>query len=235
METKEIKMPAFLAPLAISGISALAGLLGNRKKTATQESTTNSSSTQNVDLYNNPILSDEAASGYGVGINNLINQVNKGTDFRGYAASGVRNINRQSEIKNKLLQRTLAQRGLSYSPAGAAIEARAADETAGQTFDFLNSIPMLQRQMQGEDINSLIRAAASMPVGSRQTGTTTQTGTSTTKGTATQPGDMLGGLFSGLGQGIASTVGYNWSMQDLMKRYPGLLPGAATSSPRGAK
>ena len=223
-------MPAFLAPLAISGISALAGLLGNRKKTATQESTTNSSNTQNVDLYNLPVMSDEASSGFGVGINNLINQVNKGTDFRGYAASGVRNINRQADIKQKLLQRSLAQRGLSYSPAGAALEARAADENAGQTFDFLNSIPMLQRQMQSEDINNLIRAAAAVPTGNRQFGTTTQTGTSRTTGTATQPGDMLGGLFSGLGQGIASTVGYNWSMQELMKRYPGLIPQGAAKS-----
>jgi len=45
-------MAAFLAPLAISGISALAGLFGNRKKTTQQ------SSTQNVDMTttSNPIL-----------------------------------------------------------------------------------------------------------------------------------------------------------------------------------
>lgn len=220
-------MAAAAFPLVISGISALQGLLGGRKKTATQNqnSVTNSSQTQNVDLYNNPILSDEAASGYGAGINALINQLQRGTDLTGYKAAGLRTLNKQAEMKQKLLQRTLAQRGLSYSPAGAAIEARNADANAGEQFDFLNSIPMLQRQLQSEDATRLVQAASAMPVGNRQTGTTTSTGTSTTNstGTATQPGDMLGGLFSGLGQGIASTYGYNWQMAELAKRFPSLV------------
>jgi len=212
-------MPAFLAPLAISGISALAGLLGNRKKTATQESTTSGTSTQNVDLYNNPILSDEASSGYGAAINALLNRLNTGSDVSGYRASGLRELNRSGEMQKKLLSRTLAQRGLSYSPAGAAISSRMDDTQQGRILDFENSIPLLQRQLQQEDIMSLIQGASAMPVGNRQTGTTTVTNNSRTTGTATQPGDMLGGLFSGLGQGIASTYGRNWALDEALKRY----------------
>ncbi len=222
-------MSLTLLPLAITGISALSSLLGGRKKTATQSSTTNSTNTQNVDLYNLPVMSDEASSGFGVGINQLINQVTGDPDLRGYTAQGLRTINKQSDIKRKLLERTLSQRGLAYSPAGAAIQARSDDETTGQTFDFLNSIPLLQRQLQSESIMNLIRAASAVPTGSRQVGTTTQTGTSTTQGTTTQPGDMLGGLFSGLGQGIAATWGKNWALDQAMKRYPNLFSGTGSA------
>lgn len=218
-------MPAFLAPLAISGIAALAGALGGRNKTATQSSTTTDNRTQNVDLYNLPILSDEASSGFGTAINALINRVGTGTNLSGYKATGLRALNMQSDMRQKLLERILAQRGLSYSPAAAAISMRSADADAGKQFDFLNSIPLLQRQLEGEDAMNLVRAASAMPTGNRQVGTTTTSGTSSTQGTATQPGDVLGGLFSGLGQGIASTYGYNWQMDELMKRYPGLAKG----------
>ena len=38
---------------------------------------------------------------------------------------------------------------------------------------------------------------------------------------------MLGGLFSGLGQGIASTFGYQYALNDLMKRYGITAPGSS--------
>lgn len=212
-------MPIPLAvSLGITGLSALAGLFGNRKKTSTQQQTQNQqySNTQNVDLYDNPILSGEAQSGYSSAINALLNQMQQDPDLRGYTASGLRNISRQSDLSSKLLERTLAQRGLSNSPAYAAIMARNQDAQSGQTLDFLNSIPLLQRQFTNENAMNLVRAASAMPVGTRRTGSTTTSGSSTgtTTGTATQPGDRLGGLFSGLGQGIASTFGYNSALGD---------------------
>lgn len=222
-------MPAFLLPLALTGISALSGLLGGRKKTATQQQDTvsNSTSTQNVDLYDNPIFSDEQSTGYASAINALLNQLNGGTDLTGYKATGLRELGRQKEMQQKLLQNNLAARGLNNSPAAAAILARNEDAAAGREFDFVNSIPLLQRQLTGETALNLVRAASSMPTGSHRTGTTTQTttGRSSTTGTATQPGDMLGGLFSGLGQGIAATWGKNWALDEAMKRYPNLFGG----------
>lgn len=217
-------MPIPLAvSLGITGISALAGLLGNRKKTATQtqDSTTTQSGTQSMDSYETPMLSGDAMTGYSQGINALLNRLRSSTDLTGYKASGIRDIGRQSQIQQRMLERNLAARGLNNSPAAAAIEARSADATSGKMLDFLGSLPLLQRQLESEDANNLIRAASSIPVGRHLQSTATSSGTSNTKGTmtSTQPSDMLGGLFSGLGQGIASTFGYNAALQDAMKRY----------------
>ena len=215
-------MPAFLAPLAITGISALSSWLSNRKKTQQQESTTNSSQTQNVDLYNMPTFSEEQSTGMGVALNNLINQARRGTSIEDYKMAGLRNFGRQNEMRRNLLRQGLASRGLGASPAAAAIEARSEDTAQGGLFDFLNSLPLLQRQMVAEDSNNLLRGVASIPTGSRQFGSTTSTGTSTTKGTATTPGNQLGGLFSGLGQGLASTWGYQDQLNQLAKQFPSL-------------
>lgn len=226
-------MPAWLVPLAISGISALSGALSNRKKTATQESTTTQRGSSFTDLYDLPMLSNEAATGFGTGLNSLINRVGRGVDISGLRSSGIRDINRSGDLQSRALERMLAARGLSNSPAAAAIGARQEDERTGKLFDFIQSLPLLQRQLESEDAMNLVRAASSMPIGTHRTGTTTTEGTSTSTGTATQPGDVLGGLFSGLGQGIASTWGYNYALDELMRKYGLANPG--TSKTNGAK
>jgi hypothetical protein len=214
-------MPAFAIPLAISGISALAGLLGNRKKQATQDSTTtqNTSGTENYDNYNTPILTPEAMQAYSTLFPQLQNRIQSGADLSGYTASGLRNITNTGENARNRIVQNLAARGLTNSPASAAIIARQGDTQAGETANFLNSVPLLQRQMQGQDLDQLLRAASALPTGMRQQGSSTRTGTSTsnTRGTVTQPSDMLGGLFSGLGQGLASTYGYNWALEQRKK------------------
>ena len=232
-------MPIPLAVgLGITGISALAGLLGNRKKTTTQtqDSTTTQSGTQSMDSYETPMLSGDAMTGYSQGINALLNRLRSSTDLAGFKASGVRDIGRQQQIQQRMLERNLAARGLNNSPAAAAIEARSADASSGRMLDFLGSLPLLQRQLESEDAGNLIRAASSIPVGRHSQSTATSSGTSRTQGTATNtdPGNMLGGLFSGLGQGIASTFGYNAALSDAMKRYGLASPGSNDLAEYGA-
>jgi len=214
-------MAAFAIPLAISGISALAGILGNRKKSATQENTTtqNSSGTQLTDSSSTPMLTPEALGAYSQLFPALQNRVQQGADISGYRDAGLRNINSSGEgARNRIIQ-ALAARGLSNSPASAAILARQGDAQASESSNFLNNIPLLQRQMQGQDLDQLLRAASALPTGMRNVGSVSTTGSATSKstGTATQPGDMLGGLFSGLGQGLASTFGYQWALDQRKK------------------
>ncbi len=214
-------MPFPFIPLAITGISALASLLGNRKKQATQENTTtqNSSGTQFTDSSSTPLLTPEAQGAYSQLFPALQNRVQQGADLSGYRDAGLRNINTSGENSRNRIVQALAARGLSNSPASAALIARQGDAQASESSNFLNNIPLLQRQMQGQDLDQLLRAATALPTGMRNQGSVTTTGnaTSTSKGTATQPGDMLGGLFSGLGQGLASTFGYQWALDQRKK------------------
>jgi len=224
-------MAAFI-PLAISGITALASLLSSRKKQATQESSTtqNSSGTQFTDSSSMPLLTPEAQGAYSQLFPALQNRVQQGADLSGYRDAGLRNINTTGEGARNRLTQALAARGLSNSPASVALMARQGDAQASESSNFLNNIPLLQRQMQGQDLDQLLRAATALPTGMRNSGATTTTGTATSRstGTTTQPSDMLGGLFSGLGQGLASTYGYQWALDQRKKAG---LPGGTGTSP----
>ena len=232
-------MPIPLAiPLAITGISALAQMFGNRKKTSQQTQQTNqqSTSTQNFNVSDLPAFGAEQQTGIGVGLNSLINRVAGGTDLEGYKATGRRALAASSRGREAMVSRLMAQRGLGSSPASAAILARGADEDFGKYLDFENSLPQLKRQQESEDAMNLIRAVSSVPTGTNRTGqTTTNTNTTgNTTGTVTQPGDMLGGLFSGLGQGIAGTFGYNSALDELSRRFNlggGARPAGGTLGP----
>ncbi len=230
-------MPAFLAPLAITGISALASLLSGRKKKATQENTTtqNTSGTETYDNTSNPTLTPEALQALSILLPQLQNRVNNGADFSGYTQGGLRNIASTGETNRNRIIQSLAARGLNNSPAAATILARQGDTQATDTANFLSGIPLLQRQTQGQDLDQLIKVAMALPTGMRQTGTTTRsaTGTSTSKGTSTTPGDMLGGLFGGLGQGLASTYGYNWVLEQQKKLAGGINPRGISGTGSG--
>jgi hypothetical protein len=204
-------MPAFLFPAVLSGISALSGFLNNRKQKTQQEQTSTTNSTDSFNQTTNPVLSPEALNALSVLMPQLINRANSSTDLSGYTASGLQNINAQNEMARAKLTQSLVSRGLNNSPAGAALAARSDDAGAYNTSNFLNSIPLLQRQMQGEDLKSLLAAFSAIPTGSSTSGTSTRTGTTTSTGSATTPGNMLGGAIEGLGQGIASTFGRRWA------------------------
>jgi hypothetical protein len=209
-------MAAFAIPLALTGLSALSGFLSNRKKKQEQESTSTSNinTTDTFDQSNMPMLTPEAMQAYSSLMPHLLNRVNQDPNMSGYAASGLRNIGSAGETARGRITQMLAQKGLGNSPAAAALFARQGDAQSGQEADFRNSIPLLSRQMQGQDLDQLLRAASALPTGMRSTGTSTRTGTNVTNttGSVTNPGDPWGGLTSGLGQGLASTFGYKWAL-----------------------
>lgn len=205
-------MPFPLAiPLAISGLSALAGLFGGRKQTPSQTSTQNSSSsgTTTFDNLTSPELSQNQQDLSRLFTDALINRFNAGpADLSGYEAGGLKNINRASDIKSQLLSNMMAQRGLTYSPAAASAQAQQENDRLAQGTDFLNTIPLLRKQLEQQDINSLISGFGALPTATRSSGSNafTQIGQSSGTGVQQVPGNQLGGLFSGLGSGFALTL-----------------------------
>jgi len=225
-------MAAFILPI----ISGLAGLFGNKNKTS-QESKFNT--TENVsgqqtastrpDL--NP-LQQRLIDMFSQGAQNMYQ---RGLDTSGYQATGLRNINDASDIQQKLMENILAQRGLSYSPAAATSLSGIEQGRAHEISQFMNSIPLLQRQMQQQDIGQLMQAFGAQPYGSTQTGTSNQTinrsGTQT--GATTQSGSPWAGLFGGLGAGLAgpSSGGSGSNLDAILKSFGFGGPGGPKNTP----
>lgn len=210
-------MPFPLIGLALSGLSALGGLFGGRsqKQEAFNESSFNQTGTSTN--TSTPNLSPEQKQLQDVFVRALIDRYNTGTDLSGYAAGGLRSINQSSDAANKLVGNILAARGLTYSPYAASVLGQGEVNRVGQQASFLNTLPLLSRQLQGEDIAGLVSGFSAIPTGYTTTGTTTQSGANKQKGTQLIPGNMLGGFFSGLGQGLAAPVGQSSTLASILR------------------
>lgn len=161
---------------ALLGASALGGVFGNRNKKTTQTTTST--------------LSPEAA-GLSPLIADLIRKrLSSSADLSGYRTQGTQDINRTFGNAQTALNANLTARGLSDSPAAAGANANLQVGRAGSIAQLVNSLPMLQREMQGNDISMANQFTALQPR------TTTTTGN--------MPGNMAGGAFSD----VASMLGY---------------------------
>jgi hypothetical protein len=225
-----------LAPLLIAGFSAAAGALGNRGRTnesaQQSDSNTDSHGSQNSwisDQYNETPTMDPiqgAIRDYLLG--QFGNRVKDGTDLSGYAGQGLRQINQGGDARTRAIQNIMASRGLSFSPIAGKTLAAADSERIGQQVNFANTLPLLKRQMQGEDLAAFANFFRSLPTGksgnsframdSYQENHGAQHGTGT--GTNTQPGNILGGA---LGGGLAA----------LPFLFPNLFPGRNTAPNTG--
>ncbi len=95
-------------------------------------------------------------------------RLNMGTDMGGFKAAGVNNINGAFDNVGVGQNANLEARGLANSPVAGAVVGKANTARAGDIATFLNSIPLLQRQLQDQDI-----ATATNQVGQFGRGTTT--------------------------------------------------------------
>lgn len=181
-------MAAFAIPLITAGLSAVSGLFGAKPKKTITDSTQDSSTNPNFSPLQNSLM-QMFTSG-------AMSRYQKGTDLGGYTAGGLRTINNHAGVQDLATRNILASRGLSYSPAAATSQIQNENSRLGQSSDFLNSIPLLQRQLQGQDLDSLIKAFASIPTG------TTSHGTAHSESTTPTPGGGIGGFIGGLGQGL---------------------------------
>lgn len=215
----------FLIPGIISGVGALAGLLGNRPKTTEQTQDITKTDTQNMSSsgttgFQNQGLSTPTYDPFQLQMRDFIlgsyyNRLDPNR-IAGLVGStigqGVNNINQGYDTANQALNQNLAERGLSYSamPAQSQLQGQRVSNILG----LRNQAPLLQEQLQGQALTDFGSFLRGLPTGmaTTQSGTGTQdvTGTSTDtmhqvgKGTNTDPGNMLGGAT----QGLASMLGY---------------------------
>jgi hypothetical protein len=214
-------MPSLAIPL----VSGLAGLFGGgtQQKTATN---INSSGTQTTggttSASTTPNLSAEQSQLSNQFGEALMNQYNQGTNIQPYEASGLQNIQSSNQAAQKATQNQIAARGLSFSPAAQTAETAQNINAGNQTSSFLNSLPLLQRQLTSQNIGQLINGFSALPtaVSSQGASNQTQTSNSSSSGNGAISGNPAAGLFSGVGAGLAAT-------------YPSLSLGMGVSAGSG--
>jgi len=198
-----------------SAFGGLAGLFGGGKQQQTQTNGTitnnqtgtfNQSGTQTTTPNLNPLQS-ALMKQFTQGASNLYNQ---STNLQPYTSSGLENINATQNANSKAIAANLASRGLSWSPAAGSAQTQNILAGGQQKASFMNSIPLLQRQLQENSLGDLENAFKTMPIGqtatSTSSGTTTQQGTQTQQGTNLVSGNPMAGLFSGLGAGTIASL-----------------------------
>jgi hypothetical protein len=205
-------MASIALPLLGLLSGGLSGLFGGKSQKATQstDSTTTGSNAYNSNT--SPVLSDFQEGLAKLFTTGLIDRYKQGpADLSGYAAGGLQDINRGADLKKQIVSNTLAQRGLSYSPAAATALAQPESERVGQGVDFMSQIPLLQRSLQQQDLQGLIQGFGALPTGQVSSGNTDTSSTTNGTTTSTGPSNMLGGLISGAASG--GFAGYGAAQQ----------------------
>lgn len=102
----------------------------------------------------------------------------------GYESQGIQGINHTYDVARQSAGNDLTARGLSTSPVAGAVMGASNDARAGDISRFQTSLPMLNRQMQDQDLG-LASQAAGMPT----------------------PPSALGGAFSDAGSMLGFLIG----------------------------
>lgn len=200
-------MAGFAVPLAISGISALANGLLNKPKTQKTTTKQGSIGDSSFDNWSSPLYDS-----YGEEMRQkLIGSYNASLDedpnLQGYQAQGQSNINQLAGVRSTALRNSLASRGLSYSAIAPIAQQQNDNATIGEHANFLNSIPLLQRQLRDQRLAAAGGFFKGLPVGSHNIGggVQHQNGESVSEGTT--PGNVAGGALTGLGNTLAGLYG----------------------------
>jgi hypothetical protein len=148
----------------------------------------------------------------------IMKRLNTGTDLSGYTATGVGNIGRTFDLLKQSQSNDLTARGLGTSPVAGAVDATRENARGGEVSRFQNSIPLIQRDFQNQDLG-----LASNLLGFGRGATSTSTTGGGQAGAATNLAAMLGymsqkGLFrrtpaQGTGPGDSSLPMDQWGQQ----------------------
>lgn len=193
-------MASLAIPLAISGISALAGLFGNRKKTTEQKST----STEHSDSSNMPVYDASTEIMKKLLMDRFLGRTEDTGDYlSGYAHNGLQNINSAYNTGQNNIESILAARGLGRTSAGASSLVQNQINRANQSANFLNTLPQMADERYRNSLSDAANFFKAIPVGQHTVGDSTRN----TTGTATDPGNMVGGTFASLGSTLAGLYG----------------------------
>jgi hypothetical protein len=200
-------MSSFVLPI-ISGLAGLFG--GGASKQTNSQFSNNTASNTNTSGSTTPNLSplqQSLSNMFGGQAETMAN--NTGNLLNGYTAGGLQNINQAGQAQTGVLNNVLASRGLANSPDAATASTMNTENQLNQSQQLLSSIPLLQRQLQQQNISQLQGAFSALPTGVSSTGSSASTGSSSGTGTqtTTTPGGGLAGLFAGLGGGLAAPSG----------------------------
>lgn len=189
-----------LLPLAISGISALAGLFGNKKQKQEEESVTKTDSTSTT----TPQYDGKTLIMRDLLMDRLLGRTEDNNDvFGGYTAEGLNNINAGANSSQTAIENILASRGLGRTTAGANSFIGNQISRIGQQNTLLNSIPLLADQRNQAALNDASSFWGKIPIGQQTVGSQT----ATTKGSKTIPGNQTAGGLLGLGTSLAGMFG----------------------------
>lgn len=197
-------MPAFLAPLAISGLSALAGLFnkGQQQQQQQQSQTTSSGETTGASNYTNAPFFDEQSQALRDQLIRLYSG-RAGEDPSRLADSIIsgqlNNLNRGSELVDRTSQSILASRGLNFSNISPAIRAITNQNRAFKGVDILNSRDQLMEQIMSQRMGEAAKFFQTIPYGTSGYSSTAShnEGVQNTIGTGTVQGNP-----NPLGQGV---------------------------------
>jgi hypothetical protein len=180
---------AWIAPLIAAGSSLLGGLLGNSKSARTGTSSSSGTSSSTITPVGDPRYTELGDTM----IQQVLTQLQQGSQLpAGYESLGINNINDVYRLTQQKNENDLTRRGLSTSPVSGVVSSNTNMGRAGQISDFENALPLIERQMQQENLNSALNVYNTQRYGQTQTGTSSQTGTTTNPGSAAAGG--LGSL-----------------------------------------
>lgn len=184
------------------GVSMLGSLFSKKGQ---QQTTSNNSSTNNSTSTVGPTQLDPQYAG----LQNMIMPMimkrlqSPGGVPRGYEEAGIRSTNRTYDLGKQSLDNNLTARGLGTSPIAGAAGTRLETGRLGSISDFQQSLPMIGRQMQNEDLATAMqnlefgRSLAGHTV--TNTGTNTSTGQATTSQGGGKVSNMIGDMAGMLG------------------------------------
>jgi hypothetical protein len=168
-------MHPIVAPLIMGGLSALGGIFGNKKQTQTSMPKVNPAYT--------PI--QQAL------ISSIMERLRSPSSLpSGYEAGQIRDINNTYGLAGQNLSNRLTARGLGSSPVAATGLTNMGIARAGQISTMQGTLPLLERQMQNEDL--------SMAGNVLRTGMGQET---------TTPSNMVGGAFTSAANMLAFLYG----------------------------
>jgi hypothetical protein len=186
-----LNMNSLLGPLA----AFTSDLLGNNQTTTGATTGSSSGSTSsNTSGSSTPNLSplqQMLANIFGQG---AVNAYDTNTNLQPYITGGLQNINNTGNAASTRIAQSMASRGLASSPSTQVAEDQSQLNTGNQQSQFLSGIPLLQQQIQQQQLAQLMQAFQVMPTGSSTSSSTAGTTNQNTNAntTQTQKSGLLG-------------------------------------------
>ena len=189
-----------VAPLIISGLSALGGLFGNRP----QQQQTGGTQQSFQDSFTKHQLTPEAGGVFYPTADAFLANLNKDIDLSGYKATQTQNINDLADVKRKALEFQMNQRGIDpRSPSSLTFFNNAENQRFKDISHLNQSIPLLAEEILSKRIAQGTDIFSRLPLDVYQTG-----GQQTAQqGTVNSPGNMLGGSLGNLASVLAYLFG----------------------------